>query len=151
MTQSGVQGPREESIMGTLFHATTFAGLVLLAACDGGAADILLTTNEPGTFDADWTGDGGSTSESFTWRNNQRAAEYSMDITAASGGSAEVTVEDADGEVVRSFGLEAGVGDDSLDGHTQVGTSGDWTITIEIDDFTGDGTVSIGGANPDDL
>lgn len=122
-----------------------------LVACSAEDATITPTTNEPGTFDADWTGAGGSSAESFTWTNNQGAAEYSMDITATGGGSADVTIEDADGEVVREFGLTAGVGDDSLDGITSVGATGEWTITIELTDFSGDGSVSIGAASPDDL
>ena len=139
-----------------IITATSF--LIAAAACgedeSSPEATVQISTNELGNFDADFTGDAGSASESFTWENaggNQVLAEYSMDITATSGGQVDVVVLDAEGAEVGAFSLEAGKGDDSLDGMTSSGASGEWTINIDLVDFAGDGSLNLDGGNPDEI
>jgi hypothetical protein len=66
-----------------------------------------------------------------------------MDITAAKGGSFRLVMADADGNVVSDQTLTRGVGDDSKSGVSSQGTPGDWTITITLTEFAGDGSFSI--------
>lgn len=99
--------------------------------------------NNPGTFDTDFTGRGESVTQTFTWTNTAAVAEYSMDITAASGGRVDVVVRDADGAQVASFGLSTSSPDDTLDGLSSDGTPGNWTIQVSLGDFVGDGSLNL--------
>ena len=112
-----------------------------------------MSTNEARNLDLDFVGDGGSVSETFTWSNpgeGDMLAEYSMDITTGEG-EVEVVVLDAEGAEVAAFGLVAGEGDDSLDGATDPGVGGDWTVTVTIVDFAGDGSLNLDGGSLDDI
>ena len=74
-----------------------------------------VSINETGSdLGGDVTGDGGSTTKSYTWNNHLSTA---------------------------------GVGDDSKSGVTSSGVSGDWTITVTLTNFNGDGSFSL---NPGD-
>lgn len=95
----------------------------------------------------DVTGNGGSRTQAFTWTNPSTTAEFNMDITAASGGSFTLTIADADGQVVNTRTLVKGQGDDSASGVSSAGTSGDWTITVALVNFSGDGSFSISPGN----
>ena len=95
------------------------------------------------TGDGDVTGAGGTASTSFTWDNSDIKAEYAMDITAASGGSMTLTIQDAAGTTVLNQTLTSGVGDDSASGCTATGVIGTWTITISLNNFGGDGSYSV--------
>lgn len=107
-----------------------------------------VSINETGSdLGGDVTGDGGSTTKSYTWNNHLSRANYSMDITASSSGSFNLMIEDAEGTTVLNETLTAGVGDDSKSGVTSSGVSGDWTITVTLTNFNGDGSFSL---NPGD-
>jgi maltose-binding protein MalE len=138
----------------TMKNLFAVAAVCFVAACGKPNAEIIVETNENGSFGVDFVGQGGSIEESFVWSNPSGAAsvaEYSMDITAASGGSVTVTVLDAEDEEVGAFQLTAGQGDDSLDGLTARGAGGDWVIVVELTDFEGDGTLTLDGGNADDI
>ena len=119
---------------------------VSLTSCKKDFASVSI--NEVGSdLGGDVTGDGGSTTESYVWNNNLARAEYNMDITAASGGSFNLMIEDSQGTTVLNQTLVAGQGEDSKSGVTQSGASGDWTIIVTLTDFIGDGSFSISPGN----
>ena len=101
------------------------------------------TINLNATGDGDVTGSGGTATSTHNWTNSQSKAELNMDITAASGGSFQVIVKDADGNEVINETLTVGVGDDSKSGCSTAGTAGEWSVTVTLTDFNGDGSFSL--------
>ncbi|MCX2744107.1 hypothetical protein OO013_09535 [Mangrovivirga sp. M17] len=95
----------------------------------------------------DIVGDGGSTTEVYTWNNSLSTVDFNMDITAAKGGSFNLTIQDAEGVEVLNETLVVGQGDDSRSGVSAAGTPGEWTVTITLIDFNGDGSFSISPGN----
>lgn len=98
-------------------------------------------------FDGDVTGDGGNHQKSYTWNNTLQTVDYNMDITASKGGSFTLRIADADGNIVLDEQLVKGQGDDSRSGVSGSGTAGEWTVTIILDNFNGDGSWSISPGN----
>ena len=101
------------------------------------------TINLNATGDGDVTGGGGTATSTHNWTNSQSKAELNMDITAASGGSFQVIVKDADGNEVINETLTVGVGDDSKNVCSTAGTAGEWSVTVTLTDFNGDGSFSL--------
>lgn len=95
------------------------------------------------TNSGDVVGGGGDASTTIEWNNGLSTAELNMDITAASGGSFQVIIKDADGTEVANETLTVGVGDDSKTICSASGTAGTWTVTITLTDFDGDGSYSL--------
>ena len=121
---------------------------LILTNCSKDNPFATVTINETGSdLGGDVIGDGGSTVESYTWNNPESTVDWNMDITATSGGSFNLTINDADGNKVLNETLVAGQGDDSKSGVSASGSSGDWTITINLTDFNGDGSFSISPGN----
>lgn len=107
-----------------------------------------VSINETGSdVGGDVTGDGGSTSQSYTWNNPLSTADYNMDITSAAGGNMNLMIADADGTMVLDQTLTVGVGDDSKSGVTSAGAAGPWTITVTLTNFNGDGSFSLSPGN----
>ncbi|MEQ8882675.1 MAG: hypothetical protein RLQ12_23750 [Cyclobacteriaceae bacterium] len=107
-----------------------------------------VSINETGSdVGGDVTGDGGSTTRSYKWNNPLTTVDYNMDITAAKGGSFNLSITDAGGTSVLNQTLTVGQGDDSKSGVSAAGTSGEWTITVTLTDFNGDGSFSISPGN----
>ncbi|MEJ1224012.1 hypothetical protein [Sediminicola sp. 1XM1-17] len=100
-----------------------------------------------GDIDASFTGNGGSAKRSFIWNNNLRTADYSADITATSAGVFRMIVADSEGSVVLDRTINGATEPDSIDGVTSSGTSGIWTVTIELTNFKGDGSFSLSEGN----
>lgn len=100
-----------------------------------------------GDIDADFTGDGGSGSKTFTWQNSINTAEYNADITSTSGGSFVMVVKDADENIVLDKTLSGDVDPDSFSGVTSTGTIGIWSVTITLTSFDGDGSFSLSEGN----
>ncbi len=98
-------------------------------------------------FDGDVTGQGGSLNKSYTWNNPLATVDYNMDITAASNGSFQLILQDADGAVVLDRTIVAGQGEDSRSGVSQAGVPGEWTVKIVLNNFKGDGSFSISPGN----
>ncbi|MFX3625839.1 MAG: hypothetical protein ACN6I4_00630 [bacterium] len=101
------------------------------------------TINLNATGDGDVTGGGGSATSTREWTNSQPKAELNMDITAARGGSFQIVVKDADGNEVINETLTVGVGDDSKNVCSAIGTSGTWSVTVTLTNFSGDGSFSL--------
>ena len=100
-----------------------------------------------GDIDASFTGNGGTASRIFSWNNNLSTADYNADITATSDGSFQIVVRDSEGTVVLDRTIQGGSESDSIDGVTQSGVSGIWTVTINVTNFNGDGSFSLSEGN----
>ena len=115
-------------------------GLTTLPSCEKETASV--SVNALGD-DGDVTGDGGSTTATHNWTNSLSRAELNMDIPAANGGSFQIIVLDADGNEVINETLTKGVGDDSKTVCSDAGTAGEWTVTIKLTAFDGDGSFTL--------
>ncbi len=100
-----------------------------------------------GDIDASFTGKDGTATRVFSWNNNLSTADYNADITANSDGSFRMIVEDSEGVVVLDRSIQGGTEPDSIGGVTSTGASGIWTVTIEVTNFTGDGSFSMSEGN----
>ncbi|MGB5648360.1 hypothetical protein [Muriicola sp.] len=100
-----------------------------------------------GDIDASFTGNGGTATRIFSWNNNLSTADYNADITASTEGSFRMIVEDSEGIVVLNRSIQGGTEPDTIGGVTAAGTSGIWTVTIEVTSFTGDGSFSLSEGN----
>lgn len=105
------------------------------------------TSDFNGDLDASFTGNGGTTTRMFSWNNNLTTADYNADVTLASEGSFRMIVEDSEGAVVLDRTIQGGTEPDSIDGVTEAGGSGIWTVTIEVSNFIGDGSFSLSEGN----
>ncbi len=100
-----------------------------------------------GDIDASFTGNGGSVARSFIWNNNLNTADYNADITASSAGTFRMIVEDSEGSVVLDRTIDGSTEPDTIGGVTSSGASGIWTVTIQVTEFTGDGSFSLSEGN----
>ncbi len=100
-----------------------------------------------GDIDASFTGNGGTATRIFSWNNNLSTADYNADITATSEGSFRIIVRDSEEVIVLDRTIQGGAEPDSIDGVTSSGTSGIWTVTIEVTSFNGDGSFSLSEGN----
>ena len=124
--------------------------LTLFIACsddDGPTAQITINEGTTGDLGGDFTGNGGSISEMFTWQNGQPTADYNADITATSSGVFRMSIADADGTEVLNRTLGETPEPDSFSGVTAAGTAGEWTVTITVTNFNGDGSFSVSAGN----
>ena len=96
-----------------------------------------------GDIDASFTGNGGTATGIFSWNNNLSTADYNADITATSDGSFQIIVRDSEETIVLDRTIQGGIEPDSIDGVTSSGSSGIWTVTIEVTNFNGDGSFSL--------
>ena len=110
---------------------------------DGFFANVTLSQGNTPDVDGDFTGNGGSTTKSYTWQNSRPTAEYNADITATTNGVFQMIIKDAQGVIVLDRSLNGNVEPNSFSGVTTSGTSGQWTVTIVLTNFNGDGSFSI--------
>lgn len=89
----------------------------------------------------DVNGGGGSASNSVTFTQNNATLGWDMSQDASSG-SFNLTVRDASGTVVINNTLTVGSGDQDASGTSSSGTTGTWTATVTLTDFTGSGDYS---------
>jgi hypothetical protein len=127
-----------------LLLSVTITGITL-SGCDKEAEPTArISINETGSdLGGDVTGNGGSTSETYNWTNPEPTADWNMDITAASGGTLQLQIRDADGNTVLNQSLSNSSADDTKSGVTSSGTTGTWRITVSVTNFEGDGSFSI--------
>lgn len=100
-----------------------------------------------GDIDASFTGNGGSASRSFSWNNNLNTADYNADITANTQGIFRIIVEDSEGATVLDRTIDGATEPDTIGGVTSSGTSGIWTVNIQVTNFKGDGSFSLSEGN----
>lgn len=143
---------------GFLKTVTFVIAVIFFVACnkdDDSAASITVNgtllvgdrSDFNGDIDASFTGKEGSISRSFIWNNNLNTADYNADITATSQGTFVMVVEDSEGNVVLNRTINGGTEPDTIGGVTSSGASGIWTVTIQVTDFTGDGSFSLSEGN----
>ncbi|WP_297691150.1 hypothetical protein [uncultured Eudoraea sp.] len=133
---------------------TIFTAMVLFigtfSSCsddDGPTANITINEGPSGDIGGDFTGNGGNASRTINWSNNLTTADYNADITATATGAFNIVVADSEGTVVLDRTLNGGTEPDSIDGVTQAGEPGNWTVTITITSFNGDGSYSLSAGN----
>ena len=126
---------------------TSFGLITSCSSDDGPTASITLTEGTNGDIGGDFTGNGGTATETFNWQNALDTADYNADITATATGNFQMIVKDADGTTVLDRTLTGGTEPDSFSGVTSSGTSGTWTVTISITNFNGDGSFSLSEGN----
>ncbi len=123
-----------------------FSSLFLFSSCDeDDNLSVNITVNEgpDGDIGGDFTGNGGSGERVISWQNDFRRADYNADITANAPGIFQMIVRDANGSVVLDQRIIGGTEPDSIDGLTDDGEPGTWTVTIILTDFNGDGSYSL--------
>lgn len=96
-----------------------------------------------GDIEGDFTGDGGSITRTFQWRNALSTADYNADITATSQGMFRMVVKDANGTMVLDRSLNGNTEPDTFSGVTSSGVAGIWSVTITLSSFQGDGSFSL--------
>ena len=116
--------------------ALSLAVAVLAAGCDSantiGPENELEVTNATDSFQFQVTAlETVTETVTYSWQNT--GPQATLDISQAiSGGTALLTVTDADGTIV----YQEDIRDDS-DGTTTMGVAGAWTIRVELSDVTG--------------
>ena len=123
-------------MMRTLKLIAVFLGLSLsVVACSD---NVVGPENEPEVANAtdtfQWQVSGlKSVSQTFTytWKNTGTLADVDQSA-AVSGGTAVLTVRDADGSQVYSRSLTEGGS-----AQTATGVAGDWTLVVKLSDLTG--------------
>ena len=133
---------------------TIFTAMVLFigtfSSCsddDGPTANITVNEGPSGDVGGDFTGNGGNASRTINWTNNLATADYNADITATASGIFNIVVADSEGTVVLDRTLNGGTEPDTIDGVTSVGEPGNWTVTITLTSFNGDGSYSLSAGN----
>jgi len=107
---------------------------------DGSCTYPVINMNASGTS-GDISGGGGTASSTQTFTQNSSTLGWDMSINASTG-SFNLTVKDADGTSVINKTLTAGVGAQDASGTSSAGTTGTWTATVTLTDFTGTGDYS---------
>jgi len=133
---------------------TIFTAMVLfigtLSSCsddDGPTANITVNEGPSGDIGGDFTGNGGNASRTINWTNNLATADYNADITATATGTFNIVVADANGTIVLDRTLNGGTEPDTIGGVTVAGEPGNWTVTITLTSFNGDGSYSLSAGN----
>ncbi|TWO34318.1 hypothetical protein E1J38_000250 [Seonamhaeicola sediminis] len=125
-----------------------FVGTFTSCSDDNGPnASITVNEGPSGDIGGDFTGNGGNSSRTVNWTNNLATADYNADITATATGTFNIEIADSEGTVVLDRTLNGGTEPDSIDGVTQAGEPGNWTVTITITSFNGDGSYSLSAGN----
>ena len=125
--------------------ALAVIAIVAASSCSWFAeASITVDTNVTDGFEASFTGEGGSDSETVTWSNTATTAEVNLDLAPGTTGRATVIMRDADGTTVGDYTVDSEAGTMSISQVTQVGTAGQWQISISVRRLVGSGSTSIG-------
>ena len=114
---------------------------------DGPTANITVNEGPSGDIGGDFTGNGGNASRTINWTNNLATADYNADITATATGTYNIVVADSEGTVVLDRNLIGGTEPDTIGGVTSAGEPGNWTVTITVTSFNGNGSYSLSAGN----
>jgi hypothetical protein len=141
-------------IMKTLKTATIILTIIsttlFISSCtsdDDLIANVSLTEGVNGDIGGDFTGNGGTTSETFNWQNDLSTADYNADITASTNGLFQMIVKDSEGIIVLQRSLNGNEEKDTFSGVTSVGEAGIWSVTINVSNFNGDGSFTLSEGN----
>lgn len=108
---------------------------------DDGSCSYPTINMAPGGLSGDVTGGGGTASNSTTFTQSSSTLGWDMSIDA-SGGTMNLTVRDASGSIVINNTLTANSGPQDQSGTSSSGTTGTWTATVTLTNFTGTGDYS---------
>jgi hypothetical protein len=108
------------------------------AEMDDGSCTYPIISFDAAGGSGDVSGEGGSATSTFDWTNSLVAADFHMEITAANGGSFQVIVVDADGNVVIDETIAVGIGD-QIKNVCAGGIAGTWSIAVILTNFDGAG------------
>ena len=108
---------------------------------DDGSCTYPVINAAAGNRSGDVSGLGGNASKSITFSQSNATLGWDMSQNASSG-SFNLTVRDANGAVVINNTLTAGAGPQDASGTSSSGTTGTWTATITLTNFTGSGDYS---------
>ncbi|WP_231555184.1 hypothetical protein [Cellulophaga sp. Hel_I_12] len=75
--------------------------------------------------------------------NRLNTADYNADITSNTEGSFQIIVKDSEGVTELERTIDGGTEPDTIGGVTSSGSSGIWTVTIQVTNFNGDGSFSL--------
>lgn len=130
------------------FIFITIMSLTLLAmSCSDDdndlSANVTLTEGIDGDIGGDFIGNGGTTSQTFSWQNDLSTADYNADITASTSGLFQMIVKDSDENTVLDRSLNGNVEPDTFSGVTSSGAAGMWTVTITVSNFNGNGSFTL--------
>jgi hypothetical protein len=114
---------------------------------DGPTVNITVNEGPNGDIGGDCTGDGGNGSRTINWANTLATADYNADITSSSSGTFQIIIADADGTVVLDRSINGGTEPDTIGGVTDAGEPGNWTVTIILESFNGNGSYSLSAGN----
>jgi hypothetical protein len=134
----------------TIFILSIIITSLLFSSCnndDDLSANVTLTEGIDGDIGGDFTGNGGTTSETFNWQNDLSTADYNADITASTTGLFQMIVKDSEGMTVLDRSLNGGIEPDTFSGVTSSGEAGMWTVTINVSNFKGDGSFTLSEGN----
>lgn len=134
------------------FIFITIMSLTLLAmSCSDDdndlSANVTLTEGIDGDIGGDFIGNGGTTSQTFSWQNDLSTADYNADITASTSGLFQMIVKDSDENTVLDRSLNGNVEPDTFSGVTSSGEAGMWTVTITVSNFNGNGSFTLSEGN----
>ena len=126
---------------------TLFIGTFTSCSDDDPTVNITVNEGPNGDIGGDFTGNGGNGSRTVNWTNNLTTADYNADITSTSSGNFQIIIADAEGTVVIEKSIIGGTEPDTIDGVTNAGEPGNWTVTINLESFNGDGSYSLSAGN----
>lgn len=128
-----------------------FLSIAIFTSCseddNNGSVQITVDQGQNNDVSGDFTGNGGSGDRIILWSNNNTTADYNADITSTTTGTFIMKVADSNGKVVLDRTLKGGVEPDSFAGVTNPGEPGNWTLTIILTSFNGDGSYSLSSGN----
>ncbi|MEH6769398.1 hypothetical protein [Maribacter arcticus] len=134
----------------TIFILSIIVASLLISSCsndDDLSANVTITEGTNGDIGGDFTGNGGTTSETFNWQNELSTADYNADITASPTGLFQMTVKDSEGTTLLDRSLNGSSEPDTFSGVTSSGEAGMWTVTITVSNFNGDGSFTLSEGN----
>ncbi len=129
------------------FMSLTFLATSCSDDDDDLSANVTLTEGIDGDIGGDFIGNGGTTSETFSWQNELSTADYNADITTSTAGLFQMIVKDSDGNTVLDSSLNGNEEPDTFSGVTASGASGLWTVTINVSNFNGNGSFTLSEGN----
>ena len=134
----------------TIFILSIIITFLTFSSCSNDhdlSANVTLTEGVNNDIGGDFTGNGGTTSETFNWQNDLTTADYNADITASTTGLFQMIVKDSEGTTVLDRSINGSVEPDSFSGVTSSGEAGMWTVTINVSNFNGNGSFTLSEGN----
>ena len=124
-----------------LFVAMVIIATVSTSCSKESEPNAIINVSTVANNSGDVKGNGGTATRTWKFKNSSSTTGWDMSINATSG-SFQLVLKDAAGTTVLDKTLTAGVSSQSADGTTPSGTSGEWTATATLLNFSGSGDYS---------